>query len=147
MERKGTNKEVFRWQKKEGGSLHLTINGRRCIIKPGQIFTATEDEVPLAFRDVVIKLDGMSIQEQTKEISGVVPVYEKQQLDTVNVISDKGRTIRKDVSLEEAEEILKDHPLYVVQKKFNVVTKKGKVINEIPLSEEEADELIKVLTE
>lgn len=44
----------IRWKKIGGGSFRMQ-SGR--IIKPQEVFTASEDEIPKAFRDVVIPLD------------------------------------------------------------------------------------------
>jgi len=51
----GTNlgSEVIHWKKVGGGSFRF--KGR--IIKPGQKFKATAEEIPKAFRDVVIALE------------------------------------------------------------------------------------------
>jgi len=61
----------IRWRKDGGGSLRLKIGykgGRNKyrIIKPGEVFHARPDEIPKAFRDVVIPLDGLP-EEVTPE--------------------------------------------------------------------------------
>ena len=38
-------------------------NGR--IIKPGQVFDAFEDEIPVAFRDVIVPLEAIPVKEET----------------------------------------------------------------------------------
>lgn len=58
------------WKKKGGGAFIL---GRR-MIKPGQTFRAKLEEIPLAFRDLVIPLE--SIEEKpTSPLEVVKPVY------------------------------------------------------------------------
>lgn len=104
--------ELIHWQKIEGGSFYL---GKNKIIKPGEKFWAKESEIPLGFRDVVIRLTGKA--DTTAKIAKTIPpkiVY------TVEPVAD--------------EEGL-----------FNIVDAKGKVMNETPLDEESANELKKQL--
>ena len=60
MERKNKanqRKGEIRWRKEGGGSFRTKINGKDRIIKPGETFRALPEEIPLAFRDVVVPLD------------------------------------------------------------------------------------------
>jgi hypothetical protein len=50
--------KIYRWRKVGGGSFRLRINGRACIVKPNQEFSAPASAIPIGFRDVVICLDG-----------------------------------------------------------------------------------------
>lgn len=64
------------WRKTGGGSLRLRINGRLKIIKPGEKFQAYPEEVPEAFRDVVIALGDLPVESQSKKsIPGISPKY------------------------------------------------------------------------
>jgi hypothetical protein len=109
---------TFRWKVVGGSPFH---GGNHRIYKPGEVFVATELEVPLAFRDVIVKIDYQSVEEQTKVIPGKVPVYslkEREKQDPDN----------------EDEEIL-----------FDVVNHKGKKINETPFTKEKAKVFIEDL--
>jgi len=71
-----TASEKIRWKKLGGGSLRLLIDGKRRIIKPNEKFMATPDEVPQAFRDVVVPLDTIPGTPPTPVITmGVQTVY------------------------------------------------------------------------
>lgn len=101
---------VFRWKVVSKSGFH-GLNHR--IYKPGEIFTATEVEVPLAFRDVIVKVDVASVQEQKKPISGVSPVYSTQQVEGQenqwNVVDQKGKVINeKPLTLPKAQKLVKD---------------------------------------
>lgn len=51
MERK--KRKELKWKKLGGGSFSATIDGKRQYIKSGQVFKATEAEIPMAFRNQV----------------------------------------------------------------------------------------------
>lgn len=55
------------WVKEGGGSSILIINGVKRMIKSGQKFAACPDEIPEAFRDVIVPLDGMKVEPPTLE--------------------------------------------------------------------------------
>jgi len=111
---------VFRWKVVGGSPFHG--NNHR-IYKPGEVFKATEAEVPLAFRDVIIKVDTVSVQEQERILPGKVATYEIKEREKVDPEDDK------EVAL------------------YDVVNHKGKVINEKPLSKKKAESFLKDLTE
>jgi len=104
--------ELEQWQKIEGGSFYL---GKNRIIKPGEKFYAKESDIPVGFRDVVIRL------------SGKAPAAGK----TAKAIPPK---IVYTVEPAPDEEGL-----------FNIVDALGKVMNEAPLDEDSANELKKQL--
>jgi len=56
----------IRWKQTGGGTLRLKVNGTLRIIKPGEVFRALPSEVPLAFRDTIIPLDGTQKVEEEK---------------------------------------------------------------------------------
>jgi len=132
MERtKNVNTEVtdpdegkLRFRKIGGGSLRL----KNRIIKPGQMFKAFPEEIPSAFRDVIISVD--------KNV-----VWEKVQEQSQGKIPEK--------ALPPLVEIAK--PVYTVQPHgkslflFDVVDGKGKVLNEKSLKKEVADQLVEDL--
>jgi hypothetical protein len=111
---------IYRWKVIGGSPFH---GGNHRIYKPGEVFKATEAEVPMAFRDVIVKVDVASVQEQEKVIPGKVATYKLKERAKVEPENDK-------------EEIL-----------YDIVNQKGKIINEAPLVKEAADSFIKDLTE
>ncbi len=64
MKRTASKPGMIRWIKKGGGT--FTLNNR--IIKKGQIFDARLEDIPEAFRDVVVRLD-----REVKETLSVAP--------------------------------------------------------------------------
>lgn len=81
MERtKNVDSGAILWRKIGGGSFHATINGKVVIIKPGQVFSAKEYEIPTSFRDLVVPVDPMKLEKVKEEIEEEVveatkPVY------------------------------------------------------------------------
>jgi len=105
--------EKFRWKVNNEAGFHGTLAGKPHIYKPGEIFIATEEEVPIAFRDIIIKVDILSIQAQEKPIPGFVGAWELKESETVKgdwfVVNGKGKSINeKPLSKEKAELMLKD---------------------------------------
>ena len=104
----------IRWRKIGGGTFQLP-NGK--IIKPNQVFTASVDEIPMAFRDVIVPADKDTRQKLNEEAAGnaALPVSKM--------------------------------PLFVIMAKspgwFDVVNSTtGKQINEKSLREKEANNLV-----
>lgn len=62
-----TDPDAILYKKEGGGSLHLRIGGRLTIIKPNQRFYAREEEIPKAFRDVVVEVEPDKAAEVKKE--------------------------------------------------------------------------------
>lgn len=99
--------KVITWKKIGGGA--LLLNNR--YIKPGQIFTATIEEIPTAFRDVVVPTDDLP--------------------------SDKLLVVKSDIK-------------YTIKRigkteTYNIVSADGKVLNELPLTKVEAENILKAL--
>lgn len=63
--------QAIRWKKIGGGSFYFKDQ----VIKSGQIFTATEDEIPKGFRDVIIPLDKIP----PVEVKHAVPSFKLQE--------------------------------------------------------------------
>lgn len=105
-----------RWKKVGGGSLRL--GGK--IIKPGQIFTALPSEIPTAFRDVVVALDGNVVWDEQK-IKEVIPIKVTKPIFTMQP---HGKS------------------LFL----FDVVDGQGKVLNEKSLKKDVAEKLIEDLS-
>jgi len=111
----------IKWKKIGRGSFRF---GNK-IIKPGQEFFASEDDIPDAFRDVIIPLEG---KEESKEVDFREA---KKGEDDVGV-SNKGKS--------KFETKHRTGAWYDV---INSVT--GKRVNEKALSKENAEKLVKSL--
>ena len=113
-----------KWRLAGGGFFYATINGKKRIIKPGQIFEARSEEIPEGFRDVIFPVS------EDKEALIPSPIQPKEEPKEVEPIP-----------AEEAPE-----PKYFIEKRaagyFNVVDVNGKVMNEKALRKDAADELL-----
>lgn len=105
------------WQKVGGASIRFVINGTMEIIKPNQKFFATVDEIPSGFKDMFIPLDEGAIDAEMKRAENAII-----------------KTPSKKYLLEELPDGL-----------WNVLSPVKKVMNEKPLTEEEAGQLITAL--
>lgn len=106
------------WVKRGGGTFRL-INGR--IIKPTEVFSATEEEIPLAFRDTVQLYTGRTAI---------------------------GQAVRKEEKIDPDESLIsvyrkEPHP---DGEGYNIVNQKGKILNENVLSVDEADKMLESLS-
>jgi len=113
--------DAIHWIKTGGGSFLAVINGRKKIIKPGEKFWAKLEEIPVGHRDVVRPVDP-----------------------------------RTNIKQLEAEEEEKDAPPvkkleYFLNHRgggwYSVLNSSGKVQNEKALNKEDAEKLIRSLTE
>lgn len=97
--------DKIRWRKTGGGSFRMK-GGR--IIKPGQIFEATLDEIPEAFRDIIIPLD--ELPQETPLISSVKYEIKMKTGGWFNVVeSVSGKAMNeKGLRKEDAEKLLAD---------------------------------------
>lgn len=91
---------------KKIGSGGFLFNNR--YIKPGQIFTATVEEIPLAFRDVIVPTEDVPTD---KLLVNPETLYKKELIEgtnTYNIVSSTGKILNENpVTLEEAEKLLK----------------------------------------
>lgn len=107
--------KVLSWKKNGGGTFYLNKNR---IIKPNEVFQATEDEIPLAFRDNIVSVDS----------PGVIPKKATKPKPVVNVeFTKKERENSKGW--------------------WDVFDQNDKKVNENALREDEADSLIAKLME
>lgn len=67
MKRNKAKPGEIRWRKDGGGSFYMRKNGKVKIIKPGQIFLASPDDIPEAFRDVVVPVEGEELKTLQKK--------------------------------------------------------------------------------
>jgi hypothetical protein len=88
------------------------------IIKPGQVFKAFPEEIPKAFRDVITSMDSF------------VEVTEKEKVEN------PANIVKQTYSLKESEE----------EGLFDIYNAKGKKMNEVPLEEQVAQQLINDLS-
>ena len=109
MER--TNKPAsgtIRWQKIGGGSFRL----KNRIIKPNQKFSATEDEIPQAFRDVVVRLGDVPAAAETPPIKAVDSSYTLKARGKggwYDVVNSSGKVLNeKALKKEVAEKLIED---------------------------------------
>jgi len=99
------------YRKLGGGSFIF----RNQYIKPNQVFKARPEEIPIAFKDVVVpvnKDEAVEIEEETV----------------------KKEVVKTDYSLKHKEDGL-----------YEIVDGNGKVISEKPMKEDEAKEVLKTL--
>jgi len=108
------------------------------IMKPGQIFSAPENVIPKDFRPMIVPLD--QVPEPPKEVSPIVPPPQVDLSDTSKpiVYRMKKRKDKYDILDENKEKIAEEFF-------YNVISSLGKVINEKPLTQEEAREMINSL--
>jgi len=102
MEDKNNNDVKIRWIKTGGGRFRLA-NGK--IIKPNQKFSARPDEIPEAFRDVIIPID--ELPEDIKTPASVPAVYklQKRSVGWFDVVDGNGKilneqALRRDAALK-----------------------------------------------
>jgi len=105
----------------EGEILHIKIGGgsfhfKGKIIKPKQTFLADPDEIPKGFRDIVKPIEDKPENRKKPKVPAV-PTYKK-------------------VKIEKGDK----------KGKWNVVNSDGKVLNEKPLNEKDADALIETFS-
>ena len=108
------------WWRKEGGGHFRLTSGK--IIKPGQVFDARPDEIPDAFRDVVIPLSEVGLKT-------ALPKKKSKEVEPA------------DINAVDPEYSLKSRG----GGWFDVVDGNGKVKNESALKRVEALALIKSL--
>ena len=99
-----TKKGSIQWIKVGGGSFTATIAGRKKIIKPGEKFFATLEEIPPQFRDVCKALEPLPEKGEVKPLEVVKPTYTLTHKGggKYAVISDAGKQMN-DTLLPKAE--------------------------------------------
>ncbi len=96
--------EVIRWKKIGNGSF---IHNNR-YIKPGQIFTATVEEIPTAFRDLIIPLEKLPEDKLlSAKKSSNYTLVEIEGTNTWNIVDSQGKIFNeKPMARLEAEKLL-----------------------------------------
>lgn len=94
----------IRWKKIGNGS--FIFNNR--YIKPGQIFTATVEEIPKAFRDVIIPVEGLPEDPLlTIKKSSNYKIVEIEGTNAWNIVDGQGKVLNeKPMARIEAEKLL-----------------------------------------
>lgn len=122
----------FTYKKLGEGTLRLR-NGRR--IKPNEVFTADEADIPKAFAKAIVKWDGVPKQAVRQRVS------EKQVKQEVP----------KRSNVPKQEEAAKQAAIYTLVERdvegwFDVVNQEGKPINDKGLRKHKAEAMIEELT-
>lgn len=96
--------ELIRWKKIGNGS--FILNNR--FIKPGQIFTATIEEIPVAFRDLIVPLEKLpedKLLSAKKSLN--YTLVEIEGTNTWNIVDGQGKIFNeKPMTRLEAEKLL-----------------------------------------
>lgn len=94
----------IRWKKIGNGS--FILNNR--YIKPGQIFTATVEEIPTAFRDLIIPLEKLPEDKLlSAKKSSNYSIVEIEGTNTWNIVDSQGKIFNeKPMARLEAEKLL-----------------------------------------
>ena len=97
--------EVIRWKKIGNGS--FILNNR--YIKPGQTFMATVEEIPKAFRDVVVPVEGLPEDPLLNvKKSSNYSIVEIEGTNTWNIVDGQGKVLNEKPMVRiEAEKLLK----------------------------------------
>ena len=80
----------IKWRKDGGGHFHLP--GR--IIKPGQIFTAHPDDIPLAFRDTVVPLSKLP-EEKAPDVAAAKYKLKHRSGKWYDVVDAQGKVMNE----------------------------------------------------
>lgn len=103
---------AIRWRKIGGGSLRLTIDGKKRIIKPNEKFKAATHEVPQAFRDVIVPLEDIPGSPPAPIVKGIETVYTAKPRGKggwYDVVDKNGKVLNeKALKKEVAEKLLQD---------------------------------------
>ena len=96
--------EVIRWKKIGKGS--FLFNNR--YIKPGQTFTATVEEIPTAFRDLIIPLEKLPEDKLlSAKKSSNYTIVEIEGTNTWNIVDSQGKIFNEKPMVRlEAEKLL-----------------------------------------
>jgi hypothetical protein len=99
---------LITWKKVGGGSLRL--NGR--MIKPGQIFKARPEEIPVAFKDLIIPLEQVRLKDEPVIVAAKL-VYELKprgkSKSLFDVVDKNGKVLNeKALTKEVAQNLIDD---------------------------------------
>lgn len=103
-----TNKKP-RWKKVGGGSMRLA---RGKIVKPNEVFSAYESELPKGCGHLLMAVDGQTQEEEEPTPASATPSFEPRSkgggwYDVVNIVSGKPVN-EKSLRAEQANELVKE---------------------------------------
>jgi len=109
MERTKSKDLAIRWKKIGGG--HFIFNGR--MIKPGQVFTAREDQISKTFRDLCVPLDELPETPEPIPLNVAATIYtvkpRGKSKTWFDVVNGKGKVVNeKALQKEQAERLVND---------------------------------------
>ena len=106
------DKGVIRWRKTGGGSFTATLNGRRKIVKPGEVFSARLEDIPESFRDTIIPVDPNEFKVAEKHFDEVdiakleYTVEKAKGVGYYNVLDSEGKQVNEKSLRKDAAEAL-----------------------------------------
>jgi hypothetical protein len=116
------------WQKIGGGTFQF---GNR-YIKPGEKFYAEEEQIPLAFRNSIIKIaDGTLVKSKVKNTPEGLKTEEVE--NPIKVSEARYKLVER--ACEEGAIV-----------EYDIIDGQGKIFNEKPLTKEVAEQLIQALS-
>ena len=109
MKRKSKkNDGSIKWKKTGGGSFRMVNR----IIKPGQIFSARPDEIPMAFRDIIIPLEDIPTEKVEQDASNKKEKFTIVKISNskfVNIVDASKKVINENkLTPEEAEVLIEE---------------------------------------
>jgi hypothetical protein len=120
------------WFRKVGGGSFAILheNGKKEIIKPNQKFQATMEQIPKAFKDVVLPLENIPSENK------VVPQQPKSEVKLPTYSTTPHVHTEEEKAVEGFDETVE---------LWDIVDMKGKVLNGVPLKKENAEQFVKDL--
>lgn len=108
--------KTIKWRKTGGGSLRFPVRGadgkaKQKIIKPNEVFSAKQSEIPESFRDIVVPVDttqvGVGGEPPIEPEAGVFELKERGD-GWYDVVNSVGKVLNeKALKKEEAERVVK----------------------------------------
>ena len=131
--------DICTWKNTGGGSFRI----KRRIIKPGEVFEASQKDISRNFRDVIKPVGGTPIAKKQEPITGKKPTFKVTPRETGNtgsfkVVPREGKADEKD-----SYNVVSVITTEVDGKKVE----KEKVLNTKGLTKAKADKLFKALSE
>jgi hypothetical protein len=103
------NKKIL-YRKIGGGSLRIRLDGKRQIIKPWQKFLAFPEEIPAAFKDVIVPQEDVAeFLKPEKQIPKIEITSETRKKGFFHIVDKEGKKLNEKALMEEeANQFLKD---------------------------------------
>jgi len=106
------DKDSIRWTHTGGGSFVALINGRKKMIKPGQLFSAKLEEIPMNFRDIIVPADGAELKAaetvfETVDVAKLEYTISPRGGNWFDVLDSNGKQVNeKSLRKDAAEELI-----------------------------------------